>query len=69
MPEKKTEKKKASYKKPLDMTTDEAIEFLFGEEGARTLKDYVRENVNQPPPKKESKLKASAKSSRKQDSK
>ncbi len=61
-----TEKKKIE-KKPLDMTTDEAIEFLFGQEGARTLKDYVRENVN-PPIDEEKGLKHSAKSSRKHTS-
>ena len=60
MPEKKDEKK------PLDMTTDEAIDFLFGEEGARTLKEYVRENVNPPPEGEESNSSASAKSSRKE---
>ncbi len=62
-----TEKKKEPEKKPLDMTTDEAIEFLFGQEGARTLKDYVREKVN-PPLDEEKSLKRSAKSSRKHDS-
>ncbi len=59
-----TEKKKEPEKKPLDMTTDEAIEFLFGQEGAQTLKDYVREKVN-PPIGEEKGLKRSAKSSRK----
>ncbi|OLE52220.1 MAG: hypothetical protein AUG51_19135 [Acidobacteria bacterium 13_1_20CM_3_53_8] len=62
MPEKKKEEKK-----PLDMTTDEAIEFLFGQEGAEKLKGYVREKVNPPPDEKS--LKVSAKSSRKHISK
>ncbi len=59
--------KKSEEKKPLDMTTDEAIEFLFGQEGAQTLKDYVREKVN-PPIDEEKVLKRSAKSSRKHTS-
>ncbi len=63
-----TEKKKEE-KRPLDMTTDEAIEFLFGQEGAQTLKDYVREKVNPPPPSVEEKQsKRSVKSSRKHSS-
>jgi len=60
---------KKEEKKPLDMTTDEAIDFLFGEEGARTLKEYVRENVNPPPDEGKSESKASAKSSQKHTSK
>ena len=63
MPEKK---KNAQEKKPLDMTTDEAMEFLLGQEGARKLKDAARELC--PPPDEEKKLKASAKSSRKHTS-
>lgn len=59
-----TEKK--DEKKPLDMTTDEAIEFLFGQEGAQTLKDYMRDKVNPPPEPEENGLNASAKSSRKE---
>jgi hypothetical protein len=66
MPEKKTEKKKTSDKKPLDMTTDEAIEFLFGEEGAQTLKNYVREKVNPPPKGDGDGGKSKGKSARKQ---
>jgi hypothetical protein len=66
MPEKKTEKKKTSDKKPLDMTTDEAIEFLFGQEGAETLKTYVREKVNPPPKGDDDGVKAKSKSARKQ---
>lgn len=58
-----TEKKEPT-KKPLDMTSDEAIDFLFGEEGAKTLKEYVRENF--PPHDEESESKASA-SSRKEE--
>ncbi|HEX8069206.1 MAG TPA: hypothetical protein VF546_04580 [Pyrinomonadaceae bacterium] len=34
---------KKEEKRPLDMTTDEAMEFLLGEEGARKLKEGVRE--------------------------
>lgn len=62
MPEKKKDKH------PLDMTTDEAMEFLLGHEGAKKLKKGVQENF--PPPEgKEPNPKASAKSSRKHDSK
>jgi hypothetical protein len=57
MPEKKNEEKR-----PLDMTTDEAMEFLLGEEGARKLKEGVRETY---PPREEESESASAKSSRK----
>lgn len=57
MPEKKKEEKR-----PLDMTTDEAMEFLLGEEGARKLKEGVRE-LN-PPPEERPKS-AAVKSSRK----
>jgi hypothetical protein len=53
-------------KKPLDMTTDEAIDFLFGTDGAQTLKKYVREEINRPPEEKKSKVDASVKSSRKE---
>jgi hypothetical protein len=67
MPEKKDEKKEPA-KKPLDMTSDEAIEFLFGQEGAQTLKQYVREKID-PPPDEDESLKRSAKSSRKHGSK
>ena len=67
MPAKKTEKK-APTKKPLDMTSDEAIEFLFGQEGAQVLKDHVRK-LNEPPTAKDEGLKRSAKSARKHDSK
>ena len=61
-------KKKEPEKKPLDMTTDEAIEFLFGEEGARTLKNYVSEKVNPPPKGEVKEPNRSAKSSRKHTS-
>jgi hypothetical protein len=67
MPEKKTEKKEPT-KKPLDMTSDEAIEFLFGTEGAQVLKEHVRK-LNEPPSGKDEELNAAAKSSRKHDSK
>ncbi|HEX8072071.1 MAG TPA: hypothetical protein VF546_19130 [Pyrinomonadaceae bacterium] len=61
--------KKEPEKKPLDMTTDEAIEFLFGQEGAQTLKNYVREKVNAPPSDEEKQSKRSAKSARKHSNK
>lgn len=54
--------KKQPEKKPLDMTTDEAMEFLLGQEGAKKLKEGVSELL--PPPKEKPKG-ASAKSSRK----
>jgi hypothetical protein len=53
-------------KKPLDMTTDEAIDYLFGQEGAKTLKEYVRDNVNPPPKEEKQEVKPSVKSSRKE---
>jgi hypothetical protein len=59
--------KKKEEKHPLDMTTDEAMKFLLGDEGAQKLKEGVRQKF--PPPDGEKRLKASAKSSRKQDSK
>jgi hypothetical protein len=59
MPEKKEEKK------PLDMTTDEAIDFLFGKQGAKTLKKYVREEINPPPEDEKPSADVSVKSSRK----
>ncbi len=40
---------KKEEKKPLDMTTDEAIEFLFGQEGAEKLKE-IAHGQNPPPP-------------------
>lgn len=52
--------KKKEEKRPLDMTTDEAMEFLLGEEGARKLKEGVRE-MN-PPPSDDDGSKASGKS-------
>ena len=60
------EKKKTEEKRPLDMTTDEAMEYLLGQEGARKLKEGVRETY--PPRDKESES-ASAKSSREHGSK
>lgn len=60
MPEKKDEKK------PLDMTTDEAIDFLFGEKGAKTLKKYVREKIDPPPQREKPSADVSVKSSRKE---
>lgn len=57
-----TEKKKKEEKKPLDMTTDEAMEYLLGQEGAKKLKEGVRAVC---PPPEEKSLKPSAKSSRK----
>ena len=64
MPEKK---KNAQEKKPLDMTTDEAMEYLLGQEGARKLKEGARE-LCPPPEGEEPNPKASAKSSRKHTS-
>jgi hypothetical protein len=61
MPKKKEQKEE---KKPLDMTTDEAMEFLLGQEGAQKLKEGVQAKF--PPPEDKS-LKAS-KSSRKHTS-
>jgi hypothetical protein len=57
-----TDKKKTEEKRPLDMTTDEAMEFLLGEEGARKLKEGVRETY---PPREEKSENASAKPPRK----
>lgn len=57
-----SEKKKTEEKRPLDMTTDEAMEFLLGQEGARQLKEGAQK-LN-PPPKEKPKG-AAAKSSRK----
>lgn len=45
MPEKK---KKTEEKRPLDMTTDEAMQHLFGEEGAQKLKEIA--HGTSPPP-------------------
>lgn len=59
--------KKQPEKKPLDMTTDEAMEFLLGQEGARKLREGVREMY--PPPSGEKPKSASAKSSRKHSNK
>ena len=58
MTEKKT---KRAEKAPLDMTTDEAMAFLFGKEGAEKLKEAARE-ITSPRAAKEP-LNASAKSS------
>jgi hypothetical protein len=59
--------KNSSEKHPLDMTTDEAIEHLFGPEGAKELKEHVN-NPSQPQPAERSGLKGGGKSSRRQDS-
>ena len=61
-----TDKKQTEEKRPLDMTTDEAMEFLLGQEGARKLREGVREMY---PPKDEEPKNASAKSSRKHSTK
>ncbi len=58
--------KKKEEKKPLDMTTDEAIEFLFGQEGAQVLKDHVRE-LNGPPDGDDNGAQKKGGSTRKQD--
>jgi hypothetical protein len=65
MPAKKAGQKKTE-KKPLDMTSDEAIEFLFGQEGAQVLKDHVRK-LNQPPDGDDNGAKRKGRSTRKQD--
>jgi hypothetical protein len=53
-----TEEKKEE-KKPLDMTTDEAIDFLFGQEAAEKLREIA--HGNPPPPSDENGSKASGK--------
>ena len=58
MPEKKEEKR------PLDMTTDEAMEFLLGEEGARELKEAVHA-TNVPPEGDDNGVQAKSKSTQK----
>ena len=55
--------KKKEEKRPLDMTTDEAMEFLLGTEGARQLKEEARK-LN-PPPRAEGQKNVPAKSPRK----
>lgn len=40
--------KKKEEKKPLDMTSDEAMEYLFGQEGAQKIREAV--HGQQPPP-------------------
>lgn len=57
--------KKKEEKKPLDMTTDEAMEYLLGTEGARKLKEETRKAF---PPPEEKNRSAPAKSSRKHSS-
>ena len=59
-----TEKKKE--KKPLDMTTDEAMEFLLGQEGAQKLKEAVHA-TNAPPKGDDNGAQAKSKSTRKHD--
>lgn len=60
-----TEKKKKEHKQPLDMTTDEAAEFLFGEEAARQLKEIAHGGKR--PPDDGNGSKVSSKSARKHD--
>ena len=52
-------------KKPLDMTSDEAIDYLFGKEGADKLREIA--GKNEPPPCGESETEAESNSARKQD--
>jgi hypothetical protein len=58
-----TENKK---KRPLDMTTDEAMEFLLGQEGAQKLKEAMRE-AHPPPDGDDNGSENTSKSARKQD--
>ncbi len=66
MPNKKKEKPLdvTNEKKPLDMTTDEAMEYLFGTEGAEKIKQKAQE-LNPPPRGKGKQNGRSVKSSRK----
>lgn len=57
--------KKKEEKKPLDMTTDEAMEYLLGQEGARKLKGAVQ-GMNPPPIGETNGSKDKGKSARKQ---
>ena len=43
-----TKKEKKDEIKPLDMTTDEAIEYLFGQETAQKLRE-IAHGLNPPP--------------------
>jgi hypothetical protein len=60
--------KKEEEKKPLDMTTDEAMEYLFSKEGAQKMKEAVQAQ-NPSPSGDENGSKLNSKSARKQDSK
>lgn len=55
-----TKKDKKDEIKPLDMTTDEAMEYLFGQETARKLKE-IAHGLN-PPPSNNEKLNLNGKS-------
>ena len=58
-----TEKKE---KKPLDLTSDEMAEFLFGQEAAGKLKEMATDGGKVPPPTGESQeAKGKSKSARK----
>ncbi len=64
MPEKKEEKK------PLDMTSDEAMDYLFGQEAAQKLKDIAGGEHQAPPPSDdENGMKGNRKSARKHGTK
>lgn len=62
MAKKKVEEKEE--KKPLDMTTDEAIEHLFGQETADKLRE-IAHGANTPPTDETNGLKGKSKSARK----
>jgi hypothetical protein len=59
-----TKKKKTEKKEPLDMTTDEAAEYLFGSEAARKLKE-IAHGGKQPPNDEGNGSKVNTKSTRK----
>jgi hypothetical protein len=62
----KKEEEKKEEKKPLDMTTDEAIEHLFGQETADKLRE-IAHGANPPPTSETNGLKAKSKSAQKHD--
>jgi hypothetical protein len=57
--------KKKEEKKPLDMTTDEAIDYLFGEEAAQKLREIAQ--GEKPPTGDENGAKTKGRSTRKHD--
>lgn len=60
--------KKKEEKKPLDMTTDEAMEYLFSKEGAQKIKETVH-SQNPSPSGDENGSKVGSKSARKHSTK